>query len=107
MDVPGLRIGRCIYDTPVLADGVCALSARKSRRRAESKQAAEAALELIEVQYDELEPLLDPVAASKTVDGASSDLLSQRSPSGGKAANVFAYLSWGKGESKPASSKPT
>jgi CO/xanthine dehydrogenase Mo-binding subunit len=66
MDVPGLRIGRCIYDTPVLAEGVVRFIGEKvAAVAADSKQAAEAALELIEVEYDELEPLLDPVQAVK------------------------------------------
>jgi 4-hydroxybenzoyl-CoA reductase subunit alpha len=30
LDVPGLRIGRCIYDTPVLADGIVRFIGEKS-----------------------------------------------------------------------------
>jgi len=102
MDVPGLRIGRCIYDTPVLADGVVRFIGEKvAAVAADTKQAAEAALELIEVEYDELEPLLDPVAALK--DGSTvlhPDLLSYKGlpVPVEKAANVFAYLKWGKGD---------
>ena len=58
----------------------CASSARKSPRwRRTTKQAAEAALELIEVEYEEMEPLLDPVEAVK--DGSTvlhPDLLSYK-----------------------------
>jgi CO/xanthine dehydrogenase Mo-binding subunit len=102
MDVPGLRIGRCIYDTPVLADGVVRFIGEKvAAVAADTKQAAEAALELIEVEYDELEPLLDPVAALK--DGSTvlhPDLLSYKGlpVPVEKAANMFAYLKWGKGD---------
>src|SRR5947208_12739617 len=65
-DVTGLRIGRCIYDTPVLADGVVRFIGEKvAAVAAETKLAAEQALELIDVEYEELEPLLDPVAAAK------------------------------------------
>ena len=42
-DVAGLRIGRCIYDTPVLADGVCGSSAKRSprlRRRLRRRRSA-------------------------------------------------------------------
>jgi len=102
MDVPGLRIGRCIYDTPVLADGVVRFIGEKvAAVAADTKQAAEAALVLIEVEYDELEPLLDPVAALK--DGSTvlhPDLLSYKGlpVPVEKAANMFAYLKWGKGD---------
>ncbi len=102
MDVPGLRIGRCIYDTPVLADGVVRFIGEKvAAVAADTKQAAEAALELIEVEYDELEPVLDPVAALK--DGSTvlhPDLLSYKGlpVPVEKATNVFAYLRWGKGD---------
>jgi CO/xanthine dehydrogenase Mo-binding subunit len=100
-DVPGLRIGRCIYDTPVLADGIVRFIGEKvAAVAAESKLAAEQALELIEVEYQELEPLLDPVVALK--DDATvlhPDLISYKGlpvPLD-RASNVFAYLKWGKG----------
>ena len=65
-DVAGLRIGRCIYDTPVLADGVVRFIGEKvAAVAADTILAAEQALELIEVEYEELDPLLDPVAAAK------------------------------------------
>jgi CO/xanthine dehydrogenase Mo-binding subunit len=100
-DVAGLRIGRCIYDTPIMADGLVRFIGEKvAAVAAESKAAAEAALELIEVEYEELEPLLDPVAALK--DDAPilhPDLLSYKGlpVPVEKAGNLFAYLKWGKG----------
>ena len=101
-DVAGLRIGRCIYDTPVVADGVVRFIGEKvAAVAAETKLAAEQALELIEVEYEELEPLLDPLAAVKS--GAPilhPDLLSYRGlpVPVDKVSNVFAYLKWGKGD---------
>jgi CO/xanthine dehydrogenase Mo-binding subunit len=101
-DVTGLRIGRCIYDTPVLADGVVRFIGEKvAAVAAETRQAAEAALELIEVEYDELEPLLDPVQASKSdAPVLHPDLLAYKGlpVPVEKLGNVFAYLKWGKGD---------
>jgi CO/xanthine dehydrogenase Mo-binding subunit len=101
-DVAGLRIGRCIYDTPVVADGVVRFIGEKvAAVAAETKEAAEQALELIEVEYEELEPLIDPEEAAK--DGAvilHPDLLSYRGlpVPVEKLGNVFAHLKWGKGD---------
>jgi CO/xanthine dehydrogenase Mo-binding subunit len=100
-DVTGLRIGRCIYDTPVLADGVVRFIGEKvAAVAAETTLAAEQALELIDVEYEELEPLLDPVEAAK--DGAPilhPELLSYKGlPVPVETlSNVVAYLKWGKG----------
>ena len=100
-DVPGLRIGRCIYDTPVLADGVVRFIGEKvAAVAAETKLAAEQALELIEVEYEELEPLLDPVEATKPdAPVLHPDLLSYKGlpVPVESVSNVFAYLKWGKG----------
>src|SRR5918994_1134298 len=101
-DVTGLRIGRCIYDNPVLADGVVRFIGEKvAAVAAETRLAAEQALDLIEVEYDEMEPLLDPLAALK--DDAPilhPDLLSYKGlpVPVEKVSNVFAYLKWGKGD---------
>ncbi len=102
LDVPGLRIGRCIYDTPVLADGVVRFIGEKvAAVAAQTKQAAEAALDLIDVEYEELEPLLDPLEALQDVTRIlHPDLLSYKGlpvPLE-KAGNMFAYLKWGKGD---------
>jgi CO/xanthine dehydrogenase Mo-binding subunit len=101
-DVAGLRIGRCIYDTPVVADGVVRFIGEKvAAVAAETKLAAEQALELIEVEYEELEPLLDPVAAIKPDSPVlHPDLLSYRGlpVPVEKPSNVFSYLKWGKGD---------
>ena len=100
-DVAGLRIGRCIYDTPVVADGVVRFIGEKvAAVAAETRLAAEQALDLIEVEYEELEPLLDPVEAAKPdAPVLHPDLLSYRGlpVPVEKLSNVFAYLKWGKG----------
>ncbi|MGN6719734.1 MAG: xanthine dehydrogenase family protein molybdopterin-binding subunit, partial [Candidatus Binatia bacterium] len=100
-DVTGLRIGRCIYDTPIVADGVVRFIGEKvAAVAAETRLAAEQAIDLIEVEYEELEPLLDPVEAAKP-DAAvlHPDLLSYRGlpVPVENLSNVFAYLKWGKG----------
>ncbi|HEY2918729.1 MAG TPA: xanthine dehydrogenase family protein molybdopterin-binding subunit [Candidatus Binatia bacterium] len=100
-DVTGLRIGRCIYDTPVLADGVVRFIGEKvAAVAAETKLAADQAVEFIEVQYEELEPVLDPVEAAKPdAPALHPDLLSYKGlPVPVETlSNVFAYLKWGKG----------
>src|SRR5262252_4507567 len=101
-DVTGLRIGRCIYDTPVLADGVVRFIGEKvAAVAAETEEAAEKVLDLIEVEYDELEPLLDPVqAAKRDAPVLHPDLLSYKGlpVPVEKLSNVFAYIKWGKGD---------
>ncbi|HEX7229251.1 MAG TPA: xanthine dehydrogenase family protein molybdopterin-binding subunit [Candidatus Binatia bacterium] len=100
-DVAGLRIGRCIYDTPIVADGVVRFIGEKvAAVAAETRLAAEQAVELIEVEYEELEPLLDPVEAAKAdAPVLHPDLLSYRGlpVPVENLGNVFAYLKWGKG----------
>jgi CO/xanthine dehydrogenase Mo-binding subunit len=65
-DVKGRLIGRKIYDMPILADGVVRFIGEKvAAVAAESEEIAEAALELIDVEYEEFEPLLDPLAAAR------------------------------------------
>ena len=101
-DVTGLRIGRCIYDTPVLADGVVRFIGEKvAAVAAETEEAAEQALDLIEVDYQEMNPVLDPVEALKSdAPILHPDLLSYKGlpVPVEKLGNVFAYLRWGKGD---------
>ena len=100
-DVAGLRIGRCIYDTPVLADGVVRFIGEKvAAVAAETRLAAEQALELIEVEYEEIEPLLDPMEALRPeAPVLHPDLLTYKGlpVPVESVSNVFAYLKWGKG----------
>src|ERR1041384_3107016 len=100
-DVTGMRIGRCIYDTPVLADGLVRFIGEKvAAVAAETKLAAEQALDLIDVEYEELDPLLDPVKASKPeAPVLHPDLLTYKGlpVPVESVSNVFAALKWGKG----------
>src|SRR6185503_11016764 len=65
-DCTGLKIGRRLYDMPILADGeVRFIGEKVAAVAADTELIAEEALNLIDVEYDETEPLLDPVAALK------------------------------------------
>ena len=101
-DVTGLRIGRRIYDLPFLADGIVRfIGERVAAVAADTEEAAETAVDLIEVEYEEMEPLLDPLEAIKpNAPVLHPDLLSYRGlPTKLEAvSNVFAYLRWGKGD---------
>ena len=102
-DVHGLLIGRKIYDMPILADGVVRFIGEKvAAVAAESEAIAEEALELIDVEYEELEPLLDPleaieptaVAASSKRAGLSRLASSDRRS---RATSLF-DMNWKKGD---------
>ena len=101
-DVHGLLIGRKIYDMPILADGVVRFIGEKvAAVAAESEVIAEEALELIDVEYEELEPLLDPLEAIEptavllhpNVPGYRGLLHPIDQPS-----NVFVHMNWKKGD---------
>ena len=65
-DLRGLRIGRRIEDMPILAEDVVRFIGEKvAAIAAESEFIAEEALNLIEVEYEEWEPVLDPLEAIK------------------------------------------
>lgn len=68
-DIPSLLIGQRLKDMPVLAvDRVRYVGEPVAAVAAESQEVADEALELIEVEYQELPAVLDPVAAM--ADGA-------------------------------------
>jgi carbon-monoxide dehydrogenase large subunit len=101
-DASGLLIGRKIYDMPVLPDDVVRFIGEKvAVVAAESEEIAEAAVELIDVEYDELEPLLDPLQAVQPsatllhpdVQGYRGLLHEIKTPS-----NVFVDMTWTKGD---------
>jgi len=101
-DVHGLLIGRKIYDMPILADGVVRFIGEKvAAVAAESEVIAEEALELIDVEYEELEPLLDPLAA---IDSAATLLHPNVQSYRGllhpidRPSNVFVHMNWTKGD---------
>jgi CO/xanthine dehydrogenase Mo-binding subunit len=100
-DVKGQLIGRKIYDMPVLPDEVVRFIGEKvAVVAAESEEIAETATELIDVEFEELIPLLDPLdAAQPTAALLHPNLQSYRgllheikSP-----GNVFVDMTWTKG----------
>src|SRR5438445_239014 len=101
-DCTGLKIGRRLYDMPILADGVVRFIGEKvAAVAADDELIAEEALNLIEVEYEETEPLLDPVEALKP--GAKllhPDVTSYKGlPKPLKEpTNDFVYVTWGKGD---------
>ncbi len=101
-DVKGQLIGRKIYDMPVLADEVVRFIGEKvAVVAAETEEIAEAAIALIEVDYHQLDALLDPLeAVQSTATMLHPNLQSYRgllheitAPS-----NVFVDLTWTKGD---------
>lgn len=98
----GLRIGRRLYDMPILADGVVRFVGEKvAAVAADDELIAEEALNLIEVEYEEMEPILDPVEAMKP--GATllhPDVVNYKGlPKPLKApTNDFIYMTWGRGD---------
>lgn len=65
-DIPYTLVGRRLRDVPVLArDLVRMVGDRVAAVAADDRDAAEEALALIEVEYEELDPILDPLEAIK------------------------------------------
>ena len=100
-DLAGAKIGKKIIDMPLLAEGVVRFMGEKIAAVAATSEAiAEAALDLIEVEYEELPVLIDPVEAAQPgaplihpdVAGYKGLLHTIDSPS-----NVFVSLTWKKG----------
>src|SRR5215467_3741009 len=101
-DVAGMRIGRRIYDMPILADDVVRYVGEKvAAVAAETEEAAERAIELIEIEYEELEPLLDPLMALQPAAPLLHPaVVSYRGlPKQLDApSNLFLHMSWGNGD---------
>ncbi|HZD41735.1 MAG TPA: molybdopterin cofactor-binding domain-containing protein, partial [Terriglobales bacterium] len=101
-DCTGLKIGRRLYDMPILADGeVRFIGEKVAAVAAETEEIAEEAVNLIEVAYEETEPLLDPVEALKP--GAKllhPHVMNYKGlPKPLKEpTNDFVYMTWGKGD---------
>ncbi len=101
-DCAGLKIGRRLYDMPILADGeVRFIGEKVAAVAAETEEIAEEAVNLIEVEYEETEPLLDPVEALKP--GAKllhPEVMNYKGlPKPLKEpTNDFVYVTWGKGD---------
>jgi CO/xanthine dehydrogenase Mo-binding subunit len=101
-DVTGRRIGRRLYDMPILADGVVRFIGEKvAAVAADDELIAEEAVNLIEVEYEELEPILDPLKAMEP--GAAlihPEVMNYKGlPKPLKEpTNDFIYITWGKGD---------
>ncbi|PKB64091.1 MAG: hypothetical protein BZY80_04145 [SAR202 cluster bacterium Io17-Chloro-G2] len=101
-DLPDRRVGRLLRDIPVLArDRVLFVGEKVAAVAAEDSDAAEEALLLIDVEYEELPPVYDPIEAMKPgavvlhPGLASYQGLPQPASS---INNVFAHNSWSKGD---------
>jgi CO/xanthine dehydrogenase Mo-binding subunit len=101
-DCTGLKIGRRLYDMPILADGEVRFVGEKvAAVAADNELIAEEAVNLIEVEYEETEPLLDPLEALKP--GAKvihPDVVNYKGlPNPLKEpTNDFIYITWGRGD---------
>jgi carbon-monoxide dehydrogenase large subunit len=101
-DCTGLKIGRRLYDMPILADGeVRFIGEKVAAVAADSEDIAEEALNLIEVEYEETDALLDPVAAlsagSKRIHPNVASYKGLPKPLAGPT-NEFVYYTWKKGD---------
>ena len=101
-DVAGLKIGRKLYDMPILADGVVRFIGEKvAAVAADDELIAEEAVNLIEVEYEELEPVLDPVETMKpSAPILHPDVLTYKGLPGKleSPSNDFIYVTWKKGD---------
>jgi len=101
-EVSGLKIGRKLYDMPILADGVVRFIGEKVVAvAADDELIAEEAVNLIEVEYEEMEPVLDPIGAMNP--GAPvlhPEVMSYRGLPKPLSAptNDFIYVTWGRGD---------
>ena len=101
-DCTGLKIGRRLYDMPILADGeVRFIGEKVAVVAADTELIAEEAVNLIEVEYEETEPILDPVETMKP--GARlihPDVMNYKGlPKPLKEpSNDFIYMTWGRGD---------
>ncbi|HXV50341.1 MAG TPA: xanthine dehydrogenase family protein molybdopterin-binding subunit [Candidatus Binatia bacterium] len=100
-DLAGAKIGKKIVDMPLLAEDVVRFAGEKvAAVAAESEPLADAALDLIDVEYDELPVVTDPLEAMQTnatllhpkVAEYKGLLQKLEAPS-----NVFVHLTWKKG----------
>lgn len=102
VDLAGARIGKKIIDMPLLAHEVVRYAGEKvAAVAAETEAAAEAALDLIDVEYEELPVLTDPLAAMAPDApllhpnlAEYKGLLHAIDP----PSNVFVRLNWKKGD---------
>src|SRR5262245_56755455 len=100
--LPDRRVGRLLRDIPVLAwDRVLFVGEKVAAVAAETLEAAEEALALIDVSYEELPPVFDPEEAMHS---SAPTLHPQMASYQGlpqpvaTVNNVFAHNSWSKGD---------
>ena len=102
LDVATIKIGRQIYDMPVLADGVVRFTGEKvAAIAAESEEIAEQALERIDFEYEELSPVLDPMESlARSATLIHPQVMEYKGLPGKLSApsNAFVQLSWKKGD---------
>ena len=102
LDVAGVKIGRQIYDMPVLADGVVRFIGEKvAAVAADSEEIAERAVDLIEVEYEELPAVVDPLEALSANATLLHPQVTEYKGLPGKLSapsNAFVQLSWKKGD---------
>jgi CO/xanthine dehydrogenase Mo-binding subunit len=100
-DVTGVKIGKKVVDMPLLADGVVRYIGEKvAAVAAESEEAAERAVNLIDVEYEELPAVTDPLEAIKPSAPLLHPDVAQYKGllhSIEVASNVFVQLKWNKG----------
>src|SRR5215470_6154599 len=101
-DLPDRRVGRLLRDIPVLARGrVLFMGEKVAAVAAETLEAAEEALNLIAVEYEELPPVFDPLAAmhssAPTLHPQMASYVGLPQPLA-TVNNVFAHNSWSKGD---------
>ena len=101
-ELRGRRIGRRIRDMPILADDVVRFVGEKvAAVAAATQQTAQEATELIDVEYEELEPVLDPLEAMElsavlihpevmSYEGLPDPLTAP--------TNTFVHVRWAKGD---------
>ena len=101
-DVTGLKIGRRLYDMPLLADGVVRFIGEKvAVVAADNELIAEEALGLIDVEYEEREPVFDPLRAMEpSAPILHPDVQNYKGLPNKLAApsNDFIYVTWKKGD---------
>jgi CO/xanthine dehydrogenase Mo-binding subunit len=101
-DCTGLKIGRRLYDMPILADGEVRFVGEKvAAVAADTELIAEEAVNLIEVEYEETEPILDPVETMKPGTRLiHPDVVNYKGlPKPLKEpSNDFIYMTWGRGD---------
>src|SRR5918992_4004106 len=100
-DVRGIRYGRRLHDVPVLAeDRVRFVGERVAAVAAEDRDAAEEALVLIDVEYQELPAVFDPLQAleedAPLLHPEVNSYFGLPKPLE-KPSNAFVWDTWGKG----------